>query len=99
MADTTKEIELKEETNKANPLSLKDMPTAYQTDATISIQLPDAPSYVTVSITHAQTGMQVHSMIYTGTDKIQINLANEQKGIYTLLLNIEGTEYIGDFTL
>lgn len=99
MAETRKEIELKEDNTQIRPLSIADEPTAHQTDATISIQLPDTPSYVTVTITNVQTGIQVHSMIYAGTDKIEINLANEQKGIYTLLLNIEGTEYTGDFTL
>lgn len=99
MAETTEKINLRKDNTQIRPLSIADEPTAYQTDATISIQLSDTPSYVTISITHAQTGMQVHSMIYAGTDKIEINLANEQKGIYTLLLNIEGTEYTGDFTL
>lgn len=84
MAGTTKEIELEENNTQTRPLSIADEPTTHQTDATISI-------------THVQTGMPVHSMIYAGTDKIEINLANELEGTYTLHLNIEGTEYTGYF--
>lgn len=72
-------------------------PTAYQTDAVICIQLPDAFPYVTVSIVNEKTGVQVYSMIYAGTNNIQINLENEIEGIYTLKVNLEGTEYTGYF--
>ncbi len=97
MAETTEKINLRKDNIQIRPLSIADEPTAYQTDATISIQLPDTPSYVTVTITHVQTGMQVHFMIYAGTNNIQINLVNELEGTYTLHLNIEGTEYTGYF--
>lgn len=84
MTDTTKEIDLKENNTQPHPLSIADESTAHQTDATISI-------------THAQTGMQVHSMIYAGTNNIQVNLEDEVEGTYTLHVNIEGTEYTGYF--
>ena len=36
-------------------------------------------------------------MIYAGINNIQINLENEIEGIYTLKVNLEGTEYTGYF--
>lgn len=50
MAETTKEVKLIQNDNEINPLSIMSEPTAYQTDAVICIQLPDAFPYVTVSI-------------------------------------------------
>ena len=97
MAETRKEIDLKKDDAQIRPLSIMSEPTAYQADAVICIQLPDAPSYVTVSIVNNETGAQVYSMIYAGTNSIQINLEDEPEGTYTLHLNMEGTEYTGYF--
>lgn len=99
MAETRKKIDLEKNDNPIRPLSIIYAPTAYQADATISIQLPDTSSYVTVSVVNNETGMEAYSMIYAGTDLIQITLENEMEGTYTLHLNIEGTEYIGYFML
>ena len=44
-----------------------------------------------------ETGVQVYFMIYAGINNIQINLENEIEGIYTLKVNLEGTEYTGYF--
>ena len=76
------------------PLSIMSEPAAV-----INIRLPDASPYVTVSIVNEETGAQVYSMIYAGTNKIQINIENEPEGTYTLYLNIRGAEYTGYFTL
>ena len=38
-------------------------------------------------------------MIYAGTDHIQLDLKEETKGAYTLLLNIQGVKYTGELTL
>ena len=59
--------------------------------------LPNASPYVTVSIVNEETGVQVYFMIYAGINNIQINLENEIEGIYTLKVNLEGTEYTGYF--
>lgn len=99
MAETTKEVKLLQKSNEINPLSIVYAPTAYQAGATISIQLPDTSSYVTVSVVNNETGMEAYSMIYAGTNLIQITLENEMEGTYTLHLNIERTEYIGYFML
>ena len=99
IAEDSKEIELIQSKNEIHPLSMVDEPTAYQQDVSISIQLSDASSYVTVRIVNNETGMQAYSMVYSGTSNILINLENEPEGIYTLYVQIEGTEYSGYFTL
>lgn len=38
-------------------------------------------------------------MIYAGTDNILFDLKGKAKGTYTLLINIEGMKYTGEFTL
>ena len=99
VADSLKEIELNRKETQMRPLSIMSDPAASQTDADISIRFPDASPYVTVSIVNEETGAQVYSMIYAGTNKIQINIENEPEGTYTLYLNIRGAEYTGYFTL
>lgn len=98
-AKTEEKICLEKDNDPIRPLSLINEPTAYQQDASISIQLSDASSYVTVRIVNNETGMQAYSMVYSGTSNILINLENEPEGIYTLYVQIEGTEYSGYFTL
>lgn len=97
VADSLKEIELNRKETQMRPLSIMSEPAAYQTDAVINIRLPDASPYVTVSIVNEETGVQVYFMIYAGINNIQINLENEIEGIYTLKVNLEGTEYTGYF--
>ncbi len=97
MVETRKDIDLKKNDVEIRPLSIMSEPTAYQTDAVINIRLPDASPYVTVSIVNEETGVQVYFMIYAGRNNIQINLENEIEGIYTLKVNLEGTEYTGYF--
>ena len=81
VADSLKEIELNRKETQMRPLSIMSEPAAYQTDAVINIRLPDASPYVTVSIVNEETGAQVYSMIYAGTNKIQINIENEPESI------------------
>ena len=97
VADSLKEIELNRKETQMRPLSIMSEPTAYQADAVICIWLPNASPYVTVSIVNEETGVQVYFMIYAGINNIQINLENEIEGIYTLKVNLEGTEYTGYF--
>lgn len=97
VAETREKINLEKNDAQIRPLSMAYEPAAYQTDAVISIRLPDASPYVTVSIVNEETGVQVYSMIYAGTNNIQINLENELEGIYTLKVKLEGTEYTGYF--
>lgn len=97
MAETTKKIELKD-LETIRPLSVMDMPTAYQVDKTVSIQLSEVSFYATVTVTN-ESGEQVYSTMCAGTDNIQIDLKDENAGNYILHLNIEGVEYTGDFTL
>ena len=92
MAETRKDIDLKKNDVEIRPLSIMSEPTAYQADAVIN-----ASPYVTVSIVNEETGVQVYFMIYAGINNIQINLENEIEGIYTLKVNLEGTEYTGYF--
>ena len=97
MAETRKDIDLKKNDVEIRPLSIMSEPTAYQADAVICIWLPNASPYVTVSIVNEETGVQVYFMIYAGINNIPINLENEIEGIYTLKVNLEGTEYTGYF--
>lgn len=97
MAETREKIDLEKNNGQIRPLSIVSEPTAYQADAVISILLPDASPYVTVSIVNNETGVQVYSMIYAGTNNIQINMENEPEGAYTLRMNMAGTEYTGYF--
>lgn len=81
------------------PTSIVDVPTAYQNGSIVTIRLGETATYSTVTITNKETGEQVYSMIYAGTDHIQLDLKEETKGTYTLLLNIQGVKYTGEFTL
>ena len=81
------------------PTSIVDVPTAYQNGSILTIRLGETATYSTVTITNKETGEQVYSMIYAGTDNILFDLKGKAKGTYTLLINIEGMKYTGEFTL
>ena len=53
----------------------------------------------TVTVINKETGQPAYSMIYAGTDNILFDLKGKAKGTYTLLINIEGMKYTGEFTL
>ena len=63
----------------------------------LSILGETAPS--TVTVINKETGEPAYSMIYAGTDNILFDLKGKAKGTYTLLINIEGMKYTGEFTL
>lgn len=98
IAETRKEIKLKQDDNEINPLSIVYEPTAYQNENILNIWLPSNSSFTTISIINNETGIQVYSMIYAFQNEILIDLDNNP-GNYTIYLNIEGTKYIGQFTL
>ena len=75
-----------------------DAPTAYQNGTTINIRLGETATS-TVTVINKETGEPAYSMIYAGTDHIQLDLKEETKGAYTLLLNIQGVKYTGELTL
>ena len=97
-AQTIEEIKILD-ANEIVPVCIFDAPTAYQNGTTINIRLGETATYSTVTITNKETGEQVYSMIYAGTDHIQLDLKEETKGAYTLLLNIQGVKYTGELTL
>lgn len=98
--DEKKEIEIKTEKEKTErPYSLKKEISAYQNDAIIFIQIPDASSCVSVTVVNTETGEQVHSMVYSGSNEIVINLSDKEEGFYTLYIEVDGTEYSGTFIL
>ena len=57
------------------------------------IKILDANEIVPVCIFDAPTAYQ------NGTDNILFDLKGKAKGTYTLLINIEGMKYTGEFTL
>ena len=52
-----------------------------------------------MTVINKETGEPAYSMIYAGTDNILFDLKGKAKGTYTLLINIEGMKYTGEFTL
>ena len=96
-AQTIEEIKILD-ANEIVPVCIFDAPTAYQNGTTINIRLGETATS-TVTVINKETGEPAYSMIYAGTNKIQINIENEPEGTYTLYLNIRGAEYTGYFTL
>ena len=64
----------------------------------LSIRLGETATS-TVTVINKETGEPAYSMIYAGTDNILFDLKGKAKGTYTLLINIEGMKYTGEFTL
>ena len=96
-AQTIEEIKILD-TNEIVPVCIFDAPTAYQNGTTINIRLGETATS-TVTVINKETGEPAYSMIYAGTDHIQLDLKEETKGAYTLLLNIQGVKYTGELTL
>ena len=69
-----------------------------QNGTTINIRLGETATS-TVTVINKETGEPAYSMIYAGTDNILFDLKGKAKGTYTLLINIEGMKYTGEFTL
>ena len=65
------------------PTSIVDVPTAYQNGSILTIRLGETATYSTVTITNKETGEQVYSMIYAGTDHIQLDLSIYSIAKYT----------------
>ena len=96
-AQTIEEIKILD-ANEIVPVCIFDAPTAYQNGTTINIRLGETATS-TVTVINKETGEPAYSMIYAGTDHIQLGLKEETKGAYTLLLNIQGVKYTGELTL
>ena len=96
-AQTIEEIKILD-ANEIVPVCIFDAPTAYQNGTTINIRLGETATS-TVTVINKETGELAYSMIYAGTDHIQLDLKEETKGAYTLLLNIQGVKYTGELTL
>ena len=96
-AQTIEEIKILD-ANEIVPVCIFDAPTAYQNGTTINIRLGETATS-TVTVINKETGAPAYSMIYAGTDHIQLDLKEETKGAYTLLLNIQGVKYTGELTL
>ena len=84
--------------NEIVPVCICDAPTAYQNGTTSNIRLGETATS-TVTVINKETGEPAYSMIYAGTDNILFDLKGKAKGTYTLLINIEGMKYTGEFTL
>ena len=96
-AQTIEEIKILD-ANEIVPVCIFDAPTVYQNVTTINIRLGETATS-TVTVINKETGEPAYSMIYAGTDNILFDLKGKAKGTYTLLINIEGMKYTGEFTL
>ena len=96
-AQTIEEIKILD-ANEIVPVCIFDAPTANQNGTTINIRLGETATS-TVTVINKETGEPAYSMIYAGTDNILFDLKGKAKGTYTLLINIEGMKYTGEFTL
>lgn len=96
-AQTIEEIKILD-ANEIVPVCIFDAPTAYKNGTTINIRLGETATS-TVTVINKETGEPAYSMIYAGTDNILFDLKGKAKGTYTLLINIEGMKYTGEFTL
>ncbi|MCD7925036.1 MAG: DUF3244 domain-containing protein [Bacteroides sp.] len=99
LAITNREIAIRSANRPLMPRPVVEFPKVYQSDASISISLPEVASYVTISIINKETGQQVYMMTYSVIQNVQIDLSMEDEGDYSIELGVDGTEYTGDFLL
>lgn len=99
LAKTNRELIIESTNRPLMPRSIVEMPKVFQSDASLSIVLPETASYVTVSIINKETGAQVYMNMYAMMQNIQIDLGAEDEGEYSIIFSVGGAEYTGDFTL
>lgn len=65
----------------------------------LTIDLFEISSYSYITIIYKDTCTPVYSDSYIDAYAMQVGLSHFNSGVYVLLLNIDGVEYIGEFTL
>lgn len=74
-------------------------PAAFIENSLLSIDLLSTVPTVTVIIKNAETDEVVYTSTDLNVDKVYIDLAGEEKGKYTLEIQLPKEAFIGDFEL
>ena len=74
-------------------------PAACIENSLLSIDLLSTVPTVTVTIKDAETGEVIYTSTDLNVDKVYIDLAGEDKGKYTLEIQLPKEAFIGDFEL
>ena len=91
---TARQIKLRTKT-QVQPVS----PDAFIENSLLTIDLLSTVPTVTVTIKDAETGEVVYTSTDLNVDKVYIDLAGEEKGKYTLEIQLPKEAFIGDFEL
>ena len=95
---TARIIRLKNKT-EVQHRSIPVTPAAFIENSLLSIDLLSTVPTVTVTIKDAETGEVVYTSTDLNVDKVYIDLAGEDKGKYTLEIQLPKEAFIGDFEL
>lgn len=74
-------------------------PAAFIENSLLSIDLLSTVPTVTVTIKDAETGEVIYTSTDLNVDKVYIDLAGEDKGKYTLEIQLPKEAFTGDFEL
>mgnify|MGYP001188815744 CR=1 FL=1 len=95
---TARQIRLKNKI-KVEHRSIPVTPDAFIENSLLSIDLLSTVPTVTVIIKDAETDEVVYTSTDINVDKVYIDLAGEEKGKYTLEIQLSKEAFIGDFEL
>ena len=95
---SARQIRLKNKT-EVQHRSIPVTPDAFIENSLLSIDLLSTVPTVTVTIKDAETGEVVYTSPALKVDKFYIALAGEEKGKYTLEIQLPKEAFIGDFEL
>ena len=95
---TARIIRLKNKT-EVQHRSIPVTPAAFIENSLLSIDLLSTVPTVTVTIKDAETGEVVYTSTDINVDKVYIDLAGEEKGKYTLEIQLPKEAFTGDFEL
>ena len=95
---TARIIRLKNKT-EVQHRSIPVTPDAFIENSLLSIDLLSTVPTVTVTIKDAETGEVIYTSTDLNVDKVYIDLAGEDKGKYTLEIQLPKEAFIGDFEL
>ena len=95
---SARQIELRTRT-KVQHRSIPIIPDAVIENSLLSIDLLSTVPTVTITIKDAETEEVVYTSTDVNVDKVYIDLAGEEKGKYTLEIQLPKEAFIGDFEL
>lgn len=95
---TARQIRLKNKT-KVEHRSIPVTPDAFIENSLLSIDLFSTVPTVTVTIKDAETEEVVYTSTDLNVDKVYIDLTGEEKGKYTLEIQLPKEAFTGDFEL